>query len=472
MKHTTKPFLSSLLCVALYTIAGAQVPGNVLPAVERAATQAAQRAAAQTARIAVPQVTNAAAQTTRAVVTQVPRVATVVPTDLLTFSTMDKALQVSAQRTLTWQNMGLLPKNKTLALGTALATNKNLQTAHKFTPDNHVTNLQIIEENMEWYPLARQPIYSSLRMQDLYPKETAQGLFSSREDFLNYLMYNNNRFYTYVAAKHVPALRRNIATHLEEFRREARNMPQPKVWEEFVWAAQQVPVDTDTLFWGEEHTQWIPEQMIPMIDVLQERMKGREIIFLTEFLPKGHVLNLEKDGSSLRSFQMELVPLWSALEEKNISVIGLEPVFKAGTIEQKGTRCEFYVNETCPKGRFSQSSKRSTQNVWDTLEGMRIRNQQWLEEIQRQRAAHPDALFIIHAGFAHTSYLYPFAIVHEIPGKNFVMEIVEEKSTTDFDDLVYPHEMPNILKWSNPELGRAAGFDLRIKLDEWRGWGR
>ena len=457
MKHTTKLFLSSLLCVVLHTVAGAQVPGNVLPAVERAATQAAQRAAAQTARTIVPNAgTNTISEAVHAATAPVPRVTIATQPNLLTLSNTRKALELSTQRSLKWQKLGLLPEHQSFELGTALVTNRALQTAQRHTPREYASNLEIIQEHMGKYPLVRKPVSFSLRPQDFYPQETAQGLFPSQNDFIKHFMDNNNQLYTYLAAEHLPALRRSIMAHLEEFRQEANAMVRPEAGKEFIWAAQQVPVDTDILFLGEEHVDWIPEQMIPMIDVLQERMKGREIIFLTEFLPKGHVLNLEKDGSLLEKVRDPYLPLWSVLEEKNILVIGLD--FMDGSLKKGASFYEgkFLVGETDP-----QMSK----SVWTTLEGLRVRNQHWLEEIQTQRAAHPDALFVVHAGYGHTSYIYPFSVVQEISGKNYVVEMIDGRNIDEFDALIAPHEMPDILKWSNPELGRAAGFDLRIKLD-------
>ncbi len=204
--------------------------------------------------------------------------------------------------------------------------------------------------------------------------------------------------------------------------------------------------------------------MIPMLDVLIEKMKGREIIFLTEFLPKGHVLNLERDIAQFkkqgRTVNVRNYPLWTALTERNIPVIGLEPDFVAGTVESQSLKtdasfCTTYHGKPCDL---------SSLGIWSSEEGKRIRNAHWLEEIQKQRAAHPDALFIIYAGSGHTNIWEPFSIVREMEGKNFSILVLPAEEDDDFDYSVFPIQMPNCFALPNAQLAQAAGFDVRIRV--------
>jgi hypothetical protein len=134
----------------------------------------------------------------------------------------------------------------------------------------------------------------------------------------------------------------------------------------------------------------------------------------------------------------------------------------AGTVENENARkaCEFY---TTLQGKPCNAT---VERLSTSLEGLRIRNKLWLEEIRKQRAAHPNALFIIHAGAGHTNMGDSFSIAREAEGNNFVMEIYASGTSDSFDLLVAPTQMPDCFALPNPQLARAVGFNLRIKLGE------
>ena len=231
MKHTTKLFLSSLLCVVLHTVAGAQVPGNVLPAVERAATQAAQRAAAQTARIAVPQVTNAAAQT-----------------NLLTLFNADMALQSATQHVELWKNSNLLPKGQSPTLAAAIRAQEILHTAFESKEGKpYEAKLSAVEEYMDIYPIDgyQAAKHYDMLAQALYPSEAAKGLLSSGEDLMEFMTEKSNKYYLYMMFTHAPAIRRVISENLTKIRREIRAQKSFDPEKPLVWAIEQIPADTD-----------------------------------------------------------------------------------------------------------------------------------------------------------------------------------------------------------------------------------
>ena len=72
--------------------------------------------------------------------------------------------------------------------------------------------------------------------------------------------------------------------------------------------------------------------------------------------------------------------------QANIQTVGLEPEF----LKQ--------LEEDLILGLFQR------QNIWCTLEGIRLRNLYWHNILQQERAKHPNALFILYAGNAHLLY--------------------------------------------------------------------
>lgn len=355
-----------------------------------------------------------------------------------------------------------------LSLATALATQERVENAQNIISNDKEAWILAprLDISPAHFPLDF-PLSNELNSEDFYPEETAQGLFPTSEDFINFLIDRENKLYTYMLAKHLPALRRNITAHYKAFQHEIQELSAHQPTNPVIWAAEQIPEDIDTLFIGEEHKDFIPTLLIPMLDVILEKAMGRKVIFLTEFFNKGHLFLLSKERSVIKGTSLDrrrLFPLWKALEERDIPLIGLEPDFVSGAVEQEDlkTECIFAV---C-KGNAKIWG--FTDTVWNTKEGMYIRNKHWIEQYNKVRAENPDALIIIYAGVGHISLLYPFALPREIPGKNFIIEAVSAEENQVIDNLLAPLEVPPHLKWSTPGLVPASGFNIRIKLGrEW-----
>ena len=381
--------------------------------------------------------------------------------DLLSFDKMGTALQMAEDRAALWQKLGIiqLEPGDSSSLATAMATQKNLEEAIKILQEEEEPwlGLNIIEDQMGYRPLC-EPSSNSLKVQDIYPEKVAKGLFQASNDILRFIRSRNNKLYTYLVAKHAPALRRNIYTFLNEIRDEVQMQYVEPQGNPIVWAAKQIPEDTDTLFIMERHEKWLPPKLIPMLDIIKAKAKDREVIFLVEFLNKGHVLQFKKDFDSLKKYTEDYLPLWEALDRRNILTIGLEPTFVEGTLEDTGlaTDCDFVATEDGKKSKDQEK-------MWESLEGMRIRNQHWLNMYKKVRSDHPKALIVFYSGEAHTSYLDPFTLVREIEGKNFNIEVIAKEADM-LDYLVYPLELPDCVAFS-PRLAPVTGFNIRVKLE-------
>lgn len=238
--------------------------------------------------------------------------------------------------------------------------------------------------------------------------------------------------------------------------------------------AQQIPPDTQYLLLGEAHLESIEKYVARLLPEIRDRNPGREIILLTEFLYEGAHSRLNwifaKHDEVFASAEMEQIPF-----------IGLSPRF----IRQN--QRVFLKGET--------SSKR----LWESLEGLALRNQYWLEIIRQQRLQHPDALFIIYAGATHLSYNKPYSVAKSLMGdKTFTVFLFpqdlldnEEKllmgeSTLaneifPYEDLHDEHEMllyaspydyfsvtngmqpHSLIKFNKPDAF-TVGFDVRLFL--------
>ena len=385
-------------------------------------------------------------------------------------SDLSAAYEATAKRTQQLRQAGLLPAGMPPSMATVSVLYRNLERVLQppfpaLTVSVHITN------RLATRPFQYQTKKNSLRPTDFYPsipglQKRLQGLQASQqqEALAHEIADNQNALYVHFVTEIAPKIRKRVQELYPQFEQVANDWAKQQPENPVTWVAQQVPTDTDNLVIGEIHLDEIPQAMIPMLDVLTERMNGREIIFLTEFLPKGHVLDVEHDLDMLdqkpiRNFRKRNYPLWKALHERNIPVIGLEPEFVEGSLEDEclATACDFYA---IPE----EYSAPVPTDVWVNQEGLRIRNQHWLEEIQNQRKAHPNALFIIYAGKKHTSYLEPFSIARELPGKKFVIEVLSKGFAPDLENLLISKQMPDCFPLTDPQLAQAAGFDALIKI--------
>lgn len=354
-------------------------------------------------------------------------------------------------------SLGLLEENISPELAMAETTRRRFLDAKIHAPEIYQPRFDVLS-GMPIEPIYTY-IHSTLRALDLYPEETAQGYFGSMDDLMGKIMRNHNLWYTYTATKHIPAIRQMISAYSKELHQEIQHWANFQPEDPFVLAAEQVPADVDTLYFSEFHLDWVPKRIVPMLDILLKKNPGREVFVLMEFYSKGHVLKFSEEHELLENSvwpQERYYPLLKALEDRNIPVIGLEPDFVSGTLENEAleTDCTLYC------------SNAPNTTIWETLEGIRIRNQHWLEVYNKIRAEHPDALIIVYAGSGHLSLLAPFSLPREIPGKNFVIEIKSGHRKSIFEYLISPTQLPNYIKWSDPKLAEVTGSHIRIQFDE------
>ena len=382
------------------------------------------------------------------------------------------AVEATNRRMQMLQASGQLPNEMEPFLATAVLAHRDLSRATLSAPKEEAFALIEIEE-MAKAPFLYETLRNSLRREDFYNPETlslatrvgnALTPRKQRAKLARSLADNQNAIYTHFVTEVAPQLVQQIRDFQPQFQQVAEywTAHQPDV--PAAWAAEQVPVTTDNLFIGEIHLKFIPQQMIPMLDVLKETMGDREIIFLTEFLPQGHVLDFERDVATLEkngvTIQQRNYPLWRALSERNIPVIGLEPDFVDGTLvdESVKTECKFFTPYD------GQPSRCFPAPFWTSLEGKRIRNRHWIEEIQKQRAAHPNSLFIIYGGSGHINGLQPFSVAREVPGENFIIDVSGKGDHTTFDAFAYPLQMPDCFLLRDKQQAEVAGFNVQIKL--------
>lgn len=257
-----------------------------------------------------------------------------------------------------------------------------------------------------------------------------------------------------------------LKQHIPQMEEAARNTPHPE--EPIVWLAQQLPTETTMLFVGEMHGfADIREGVETLLTTLRQRDRNREIILFTEFLPKGSRWSGEVIGHPLAL--PDYIPVWEKAAHNHIEVIGLEP--------------EIVLNDVCevegidPRGLVKNFSQ------WTHLEGMRLRNESWMETLQAQRQMHPDALFIVYTGSAHSAYYFPFSLSTALLGKEkpFVAtlypdQLLREDGRATSEASFIRHKEPlesltkhilfqqPFLQFKDPALARLAGFDVRIKV--------
>lgn len=369
------------------------------------------------------------------------------------------ALQSSTEHVELWENANLLPEDESPTLAAAIRAQEILHTALESKAGKpYEANLSAIEEMdiWPWEGHATPKDYDFLA-RGLYPSEMAKGLFSSGDDLMEFMAEKSNKYYIYMMFTHAPAIRRAISENLPEIAQEIQAWKSFRPEKPLVWAVEQIPADTDTLFLGEQHVDSVVEQLPSMLGALKKKAKGREIIFLTEFLSEEYRAQLPDDENHIRKYNDRYLPVWKALKKKNIPVIGLEPEFVRGRVgdqEPPKTDHMIFLND-CPH---------CFDGLWCSLEGIRARNQHWLNLYQKIRAEHPNALIVIYAGYQHVSYIEPFSLANAIPGNNFVIHMLASWYSSGSDAFVAPLKIPAFVKWSKHKLGQAIGFDVRVKL--------
>ena len=473
MRRKNKLILLLLICTLLPATAHAgwrKTALKILTGGKTAATSAVEeQLPAQTAAVR--------SATTQATVTAMPRSvnpAALAPLHLQlppmpTINNLSVAHQAVARQVEQLSRAGQLPTGMPPTVAAASVVEQNLEKSlsdPSFKATQHMLRFPPVKYGAEENSLQPEIFdYSTHNLSErLRRMMTSQA--QQQQQLIQTIADNHNAAYTHFVTEVAPVIREQVNELRPQFEQLSNYWAEHQPDNPALWAAEQIPADIDNLLIGEVHVHSVPKGIIPMVEALTKKMNGREIIFLTEPLPLGHVLDVKRDipiidakfpgEKQFWNDKARYYDLWKELDKRNITVIGLEPTFVGGTLEDKTIETDCYlrpVSDTTPR------------DVWTSLEGFRVRNKYWLEEIQKQRDAHPDALFIIYAGAHHTSYLYPFSLARELTGKNFVIEATPKQYQDDLDNLILPTQMPDCLSVTGTGLAPITGFDLRIKVE-------
>lgn len=280
----------------------------------------------------------------------------------------------------------------------------------------------------------------------------------SKEGKYNYFLAANNR-----ASKHAVTVRLKAAEDIQKNLKELwnkRQTPTAELPEQTLLRAIK-PQDRYILI-GEEHdTPEVQDFLIRFLKTYQAQYSGRKIVLLTEFLPAG------KEQAYIIQEKRTMDPdygnffVWA--QAHGVRVKGMEP------------RYVFFQNafaESDPAFKTAESS----QDLWVLSESIRLRNNFWIEQIQKWREQYPDAVFILYAGAEHVAYNAPFSVANRLPAENtfvahvFVQRSPDENPGYDYLDEIggirYPFYQQRVLSWNSPSLSRVAGFDMRVILPQ------
>ncbi|MCQ2411066.1 MAG: hypothetical protein MJ053_06340 [Elusimicrobiaceae bacterium] len=295
--------------------------------------------------------------------------------------------------------------------------------------------------------------------QKLYPQ--MNGLLTTRQQWSDYLIASNNRRVTLQLPQEKQRLNELQLRTPERFRQQQTFMQPAKQYMNLL--AQQIPPDTQYLLLGETHVDFIADYVANLLPKIRDNNPGREIILFTEFLSEG----THKRMDWLLS---KHVAVFATAEAEQIPFVGLEPTFV-----EKNKRVFLKDN-----------SQNEPRRVWESLEGLAIRNQHWLNVLYQQRQKHPEALFIVYAGAAHLAYNKPYSVAKALAGeKTFTAflftddllhneqelvsgpseehELLRYASPYDYFSLISSLEPSPFIKFNKPQA-LQVGFDTRLFL--------
>lgn len=315
-----------------------------------------------------------------------------------------------------------------------------------------------------------EPIQQIFKTYELDPKELypEQTFLKNSSQTGNYLSARNNRLFMQEIQR-MKTVWAEIDENLPQLQQAASATPQPQ--DPIAWLAEIVPEQTTQLFVGESHGhKEIHQAVVRLVEHLQARQPEREILLFTEFLPENFTWNKRSKHkiSQLPEILQGHFPTWDQIAELQIPVIGIELPAAADDV------CKIrYLNT---QGRWD------IQNVWMSLEGVRLRNERWKKTLAQYRTQHPDALFVIYTGADHSMYNRPFTLANKNehtfvsvlypdryrafePSGRFSCTTVAKPKAGPLERLVDELDFQrSVVQFQSPGLSQIAGFDVRIKL--------
>lgn len=299
--------------------------------------------------------------------------------------------------------------------------------------------------------------------QHLYPH--LSNYLTTPDQWANYMLASQNRR---VAAQILRAEKRWQELEHNLYTLYQAQNPVYDSQENFVQILlRQIPQDTQYILLGEGHDPIVHGYISRFLSELRAQQPEREIILFTESLPETMYLepagpHAEANFIKINNQLHEHQDVFSAASRANIPVIGLEPEFVS---ENKDVL-------------FADIPSKNSKLLWETLEGMAIRNERWLQHIEEQRKAHPQALFVIYAGAMHLAYQQPYSIGDALaPAPTYTALLLPYRiakanhknlpSISPYDAQCIERDIPpsRFITFDKP-YAEQVGFDARIFLEE------
>lgn len=290
----------------------------------------------------------------------------------------------------------------------------------------------------------------------LYPQAT----FLKPENLSDYFLAQNNK----EIVKILPLVQErekivlNSISHLKTTQ-EFVNHPHT---EDMNWLASQITPNISTFLLGEVHYKpEIQENIVDLLSHLRAQNPTREIILFTEFLPQDSVWGIDIKKSPFEVY----TKVWKSATDNNILTIGLEPNF----VEDNDVEMIYHSASS----RWDFLAACYHQNIWASLEGLRIRNENWIQTLNKYRTLHPDALFIVYAGSGHLIATEPYSIATYFEQQNTFTaalfpdydQIADTYQVSNFDKLTEGTFDERVLFFKDPTSIKITGFNTRIKIN-------
>ncbi len=313
----------------------------------------------------------------------------------------------------------------------------------------------------------------------LHPEQLDPHVLYPDQDFLvtsqqtaNYLAARNN-ILVRQELRRAEQLRLELNQTLPALEQASQQLDQPVHPQEFApWVVRQIPLGAQYLFIGEQHGYTdIHNTVIQLLHEVRTLQPKRKIFLFTEFLPENVHWDATESAARVPSKLRPQFPIWEKSTSLQIPVIGLEP--------------EYAISDECQVRRRHLAWYKQKEGVWETLEGVRLRNESWQRTLAKYRTQFPDALFIIYAGADHCMYNRPFALPNRYaPEQVFVVTLhpatrmayqsagflkiaqpVQVPAAGPLERITHTDKFPQpVLKWDDPQLVRISGFNVRLKI--------
>ena len=214
------------------------------------------------------------------------------------------------------------------------------------------------------------------------------------------------------------------------------------------------------IFLGEVHFfPKIQQEIERTLLELRKKYPERKIFFLTEFLPNTETRAYRNKMNKYKRFS-DYASIIRVADVLNMPVIGLDPIW--------------LFNEKYPLMWVSkQNGLVEKEEMWHSVEVIRLRNQIWKQKVLALRELYPDALFVFHTGSSHVEYNAPFSLSAEFaPEETFVATFYPYQVTDnkpERSDLLDAFNSGlfawrRFVAWPDAEMARVAGFNVRFKI--------